>query len=49
MLLKPWRKVEKNLRDDTETWSQAFANFKSSSSKEVLNVLAGIEYLQESY
>jgi len=49
MLLKPWRKVEKDLRDDAETWSQAFTNFKSLSSKEVLDTLAGIEYLQESH
>jgi len=48
MLLKPWRDISKDLRSTQQTWSQAFAEFKSSATQTTLNVLAGIEYLHES-
>jgi hypothetical protein len=42
-LLKPWRHIQK-LKDDDESWENAFNKFIKDAPPKVHNILAGIQY-----
>ena len=44
MLLKPWRRLEKDLKQPTESWEGAFADFISRASTQTKQILSGIQY-----
>jgi len=44
MLLKPWRRLEKDLKQPTESWEGAFADFISTASTQTKQILSGIQY-----
>ena len=47
MLLKPWRKL-RDLKNDEQTWEDAFSEMKTNASQFTLRVLSGIQYYYES-
>ena len=47
MLLKPWRRLEKDLKQPTEGWEGAFADFISTASTQTKQILSGIQYYHE--
>ena len=46
LLLKPWREVT-DLKLPSQTWSQAFDSFLSTTSLKAKNIIAGIQYFYE--
>ena len=48
MLLKPWRKVDNDLKKTSQTWEAAFDEFITGASKETINILSGIQYYHQS-
>ena len=47
MLLKPWRRLETNLKSPTQTWELAFELFLSTAPQRVSHILSGIQYFHE--
>lgn len=47
MLLKPWRCLQEDLKQPTESWSEAFSSFLSDVPREIHDVLSSIQYLHE--
>jgi hypothetical protein len=48
LLLKPWRDVRTDLKNDDEDWAHAFQKFKENADRKILDILSNIEYCYES-
>lgn len=47
MLLKPWRRLETNLKLPVATWEATFADFLSTASAHTSKILSGIQYFHD--
>ncbi|KIM60950.1 hypothetical protein SCLCIDRAFT_123270 [Scleroderma citrinum Foug A] len=47
MLLKPWRCLETDLKQPSQNWESAFADFLSTAPVETKKILSGIQYFHE--
>jgi hypothetical protein len=47
MLLKPWRNMNKSLKGENESWTEAFKNYLSNASGRIHALLSGIQYYHE--
>ena len=47
MLLKPWRQINKDLKNQNETWQHAFTTFVQSTSQRNRDILNNIQYYHE--
>lgn len=47
MLLKPWRRIDRDLKPVGVSWADAFAQFRQGADREVLAVIGGIQYFHE--
>ena len=47
MLLKPWRKMETDLKEAGLTWEETFAKFIERAPAKIHNILSGIQYYHQ--
>lgn len=47
MLLKPWRKLQTDLKSPSESWAGAFETFRASAAPRARRALSGIQYFHE--
>ena len=48
LLLKPWRMVEVDLKEPSQSWTQAFVSFLATAPKKSKDIITGIQYFYES-
>ena len=46
-LLKPWRNLHTDLKDEDESWSEAYEKFLESAPKHIHRIVSGIQYFHE--
>jgi hypothetical protein len=44
LLLKPWRKLSTDLKQDEETWEEAFINFSQTTTAKNRRIISNIQY-----
>ena len=47
VLLKPWRNVTSDLKEPSQSWTEAFQEFLHSSTREIQAILSNIQYFHE--
>jgi hypothetical protein len=47
LLLKPWRRIEDDLKHPNETWEQAFQSFSNAAPPKTHDVMSNIQYYYE--
>ena len=47
MLLKPWRKIETDLKQPTQNWEAALAKFLETAPANINDILSGIQYYHQ--
>ena len=46
-LLKPWRDLRSDLKNENETWSEAYQSFLETAPEHNHRVISGIQYFHE--